>query len=144
MGRLRTQHRERRQSPMLSGVAWNRLYSLFPLFLLLALFFVPLAHQCHLHTLEGLYPPLAPVFGKEVGLQLSASEPDEADHHHHDPATCPICQAALSCRYLAVTTLSLPPALSPPIQRFCNFTFTSVVSSPGILVSGPRSPPIFL
>ena len=144
MGQHRDYNRGNRQRRVLSGTTWTRLYSLFCLFLLLALFFVPLAHQCHLHTLEGLHPPLASVLGKQVGLQLSAPEPEEPDHHHHDAATCPICQAALSSRYFAVTTLSLAPALSLPVQRFCNNTITSVVANPDILVSGPRAPPVSL
>jgi hypothetical protein len=121
----------------------TRLYSLFCLFLLIALFFVPLAHQCHLHTLEGGHPSLASVLGKQVGLQLSVPEAEEPDHHH-DAATCPICQAALSSRYFAVTTFSLAPALSLPVQRFCNNAITSVVANPDVLVLGPRAPPVSL
>ena len=128
----------------MSGPKRTSLGSLFCLFALLALFFVPLAHQCHLHTLEGLHPPLASVLGKQVGLQLSVPEPEEPDHHHHDAATCPICQAALSSRYFAVTTLSLAPALSLPVQRFCNNAITSLVATPDVLVSGPRAPPVSL
>ena len=144
MGQHRDYHHKTRQMRALSGATWTRLYSLFCLFLLLALIFVPLAHQCHLHTLEGLHPPLASVLGKQVGLQLSVPEPEEPDHHHHDAATCPICQAALSCRYFAVTTLSLAPALSLPVQRFCHNAITSVVANPDVLVSGPRAPPVSL
>ena len=145
MGQHRDYNRGNRQSRMLSGATWNRLYSLFCLFLLLALFFVPLAHQCHLHTLEGLHPPLASVLGKNVGLQLSASEPEEPDHHHHhDAATCPICQAALSSRYFAVTTLSLDTVLFLPVQRFCNNAITSLVANPDVLVLRPRAPPVSL
>ena len=144
MGQHRDYNRGNRQSPMLSGANWNRLYSLFCLFLLLALFFVPLAHQCHLHTLEGLHPPLASVLGKQVGLQLSAPEPEEPDHHHHDAATCPICQAALSSRYFAATTLSLATVLSLPVQQFCNNAITSLVANQDVLVLGPRAPPVSL
>ena len=144
MGRRRTQHSGHRRNPMLSGVSQTRLGSLFCLLALLALIFVPLAHQCHLHTLEGLHPPLASVLGKQVGLQLSVPEPEEPDHHHHDAATCPICQAALSCRYFAATTLSLTPAISLPVQRFCNKAITSLVANPDILASGPRAPPVSL
>ena len=143
MGQHRDYNHGNRQSRMLSG-ATNRLYSLFCLFLLLALFFVPLAHQCHLHTLEGLHSPLASVLGKNVGLQLSAPESEEPDHHHHDAATCPICQAALSSRYFAVTTLSLDPVLSLPVQQFCNNAITSVASNQDVLVLGPRAPPVSL
>ena len=144
MGWPRTPYTGHRRSLMLSGVSQNRLGSLFCLLALLALIFVPLAHQCHLHTLEGLHPPLASVLGKQVGLQLSAPEPEEPDHHHHDPATCPICQAALSCRYFTVTTLSLAQALSLPVQRFCHNAITSVVANLEILTSGPRAPPVSL
>jgi len=145
MGRPRTLHSGHKRSPMLSGVSQTRLGSLFCLFALLALFFVPLAHQYHLHTLEGLHPPLAAGFGKQVGLQLSAPEPEEPDHHHHhDAATCPICQAALSSRYFAATTLSLATVLSIPVQRFCNHAITSLVDSPDVLVLGPRAPPVSL
>ncbi|MGO9580219.1 MAG: DUF2946 family protein [Desulfobaccales bacterium] len=130
---------------MLSSVGQTRLHSLFCLFAILALFFVPLAHQCHLHTLDGLHPSLASVLGENVGLQLSAPEPEEPDHHHHhDAATCPICQAALSSRYFAATTLSLATILSLPVQRFCNDAITSLVAGPDVLVLGPRAPPISL
>src|SRR5271157_2976578 len=115
---------------IMSGPKRTSLSSIFCLFLLLALFFVPLAHQCHLHTLEGLHPPLASVLGENAGLRLSAPEPEDPDHHHHDAATCPICQAALSSRYFAVTTLSLDPVLSLPVQQFCNNAITSLVANP--------------
>jgi hypothetical protein len=120
------------------------LYSVFCLFLLLALFFVPLAHQCHLHPLAGQHPSPAPVPGNQVVLQLSVPEAEEPDHHHHDAATCSICQAALSSRFLAVTAFSLAPALSLPVQRFCNKAITPVVANADILVSGPRAPPVSL
>jgi hypothetical protein len=141
MGRPRDYNCGNRQRRPLSVTTWTRLYSPFCLFLLLALIFVPLAHQCHLHTLEGLHPPIASALGEPVGMQLSVPEPEEPDHHHHDAATCPICQAALSCRHFAVTTSSLTPALSLPVQRFCNNAITSVVADSDLLVSGPRPPP---
>ncbi len=144
MGQHRDYNHGNRQRRVLSGTTWTRLYSLFCLFLLLALFFVPLAHQCHLHTLEGLYPPLASVLGKQVGMQLSVPEPEEPEHHHHDAATCPICQAALSSQYFAATTLSLAPVLSLPVQQFCNNAITSFVANQDVLVLGPRAPPISL
>ncbi|MFI5330322.1 MAG: DUF2946 family protein [Desulfobaccales bacterium] len=144
MGRPRDYNCGNGQRRVLSGTTWTRLYSLFCLFLLLALFFVPLAHQCHLHTLEGLHPPLASVLGKPVGLQLNVPEPEDSDHHHHDAATCPICQAALSSRYLAVTTFSLAPALSLPVQQFCDNAITPLVANPDVLVLGPRAPPASL
>jgi hypothetical protein len=144
MGQHRDYNCGNRQRRGLSGTTWTRLYSLFCLFLLLALSFVPLAHQCHLHTLEGLHPLLASVLGKQVGLQLSVPETEEPDHHHHDAATCPICQAALSSRFFAVTTFSLAPPLSLPVQRFCNNPITSLFADPDILASGPRAPPVSL
>ncbi len=144
MGRRRTQPSGHRRNPLLSGVSQTRLGSLFCLLALLALIFVPLAHQCHLHTLEGLHPPLASVLGKQVGLQLSIPEPDEPDHHHHDPATCPICQAALSCRHFVAGAFSLPSAFSLPVQRFCHKAITSLVATADILASGPRAPPVSL
>ena len=143
MGMPRTLHSGHKRSPMLSGVSQTRLGSLFCLFALLALFFVPLAHQYHLHTLEGLHPLLAAVLGEQVRLQLSAPEPEEPDHHH-DAATCPICQAALSSQYFAAPPLSLSPAISLPVQRFCNKTITSLIVTPEILTSGPRAPPVSL
>ena len=143
MGRPRTQHSGHKRNLMLSGISQTRLGSLFCLLALLALFFVPLAHQCHLQTLEGLHPLLASVLGEQVGLQLSAPEPEEPDHHH-DAATCPICQAALSSRYFAVTTLSLDPVLSLPVQQFCNNAITSLVANPDVLILGPRAPPVSL
>ena len=144
MGMPRTQHSGHKRNLMLSGISQTRLGSLFCLLALLALFFVPLAHQCHLQTLEGLHPLLASVLGEQVGLQLSTSEPEEADHHHHDPATCPICQTALSGRYFASPTLSLSPVISLPVQRFCNETIVSIIVTPEILTSGPRAPPVSL
>ena len=143
MGRPRTQHSGHKRNLMLSGISQTRLGSLFCLLALLALFFVPLAHQCHLQTLEGLHPLLASVLGEQVGLQLSAPEPEEPDHHH-DAATCPICQAALSGRHFAAPILSLSPVISLPVQRFCNETITSIIVTPEILTSGPRAPPVSL
>ncbi|MHB8066527.1 MAG: DUF2946 family protein [Desulfobaccales bacterium] len=143
MGQNRDYNRRNRQS-RLSAATWTRLSSLVCLFLLLALFFVPLTHQCLVHSLEGPHSPLAPVPGKQVGLQLSAPEPAEQNHHHHDAASCSICQTALNSRYFAVPTLSLLPILPLPVQRYYHRAFTSIFTNPDTLVSGPRAPPVSL
>jgi hypothetical protein len=143
MGRYRDHNGGDKQSWKLSGAMQTCLGSLFCLFLLLAVIFVPLAHQSHLHALEGLYPPIAAGADQKVGLRLSAPEPKETDQHH-DAASCSICQAALCCRHFAIPTLSLSPVLSLPDQRSCHNTITSVVANPDALVLGSRAPPVSL
>lgn len=143
MGQFRDHNGGDNHSWKLSAAMQTRLGSLFCLFLLLALFFVPLAHQSHLHALEGPYPPIAVGAEQKVGPRLSAPEPEETEHHHDAPS-CSICQAALNCRHFAIPTFSLSPVLSLPVQRFCKSAFISVVANPDILSSGPRSPPISL
>ncbi len=98
MGTPRTLHSSHRR-PRLSGAGETRLKSSICLIALLALIVVPLAHQHHLHSLEGFSPP--PALGVEIpgDLQLSSPKPEDPDHHHHNAVTCPICQAALSSRY---------------------------------------------
>ncbi len=81
---------------------------------------------------------------KESEFQLGAAESHHQDPNHHDPATCPFCQAALSGQNCAVTTLSRSAVLSSQIRRVCNCSFISVATSPGVLICGPRSPPVFL
>jgi hypothetical protein len=144
MAWLRDRNGRKFQSWLCSSASQPRLGSIFCLIALLAFIFLPLAHQCQLHTLAGLHAPLAAGMEQNPGLQLSALEPDEPHHSHHDAATCPICQAALSCRYFAVSSLSLSPIISLPVQRFDGEAFISIVAHPDILISGPRSPPTSL
>jgi hypothetical protein len=141
MGRHRDYNGGNSQSWMISGSNQIRLYSLFCLFLLLALFFIPQAHQRHLHTLGGLYPPPASGAEKQVGLQLSATEPEGPDHHHHDAATCPICQAALNSGHFVVPALVLPIILALPVQLLDHYDSTPGITNPAILAYNSRSPP---
>jgi len=143
MGRPRDHKGGDYRSWELSGAMQTRLGSLFCLFLLLALFFIPLVHQGHLHALERPYPPIAAGAEQKVGPRLSAPEPDQTDHHH-DAASCPICHAALGSRYFTTPSPSLSSLLSLLVQRFCHNAFTSVVTTRDILVTGPRAPPISL
>lgn len=118
--------------------------SIICLIALLAQLYFPLVHQCE-HILEGFIASAALGAEQGVTLRIEDAESEEGEHHsHHDEATCPICQAALSCRYFAVITLSLAPALSMPVQHFCNNCITSIVADPDILVLGPRAPPVSL
>ena len=144
MGRPRTQHSGHKRNLMLSGISQTRLGSLFCLLALLALFFLPLAHQCHLHALEGLDATTASSPEQTAEVRLGSAESEGPLHSHHDAATCPICQAALSSQYFATPPLSLSPAISLPVQRFCNETITSIIVTPEILTSGPRAPPVSL
>jgi hypothetical protein len=140
MGRSRTQHSRKGPSWMMSGGGNIRLGALFCLFALLALIFIPLAHQCHLHALERF--DTAPVNQPKGRLSLWAAQTHKAHHPHHDAATCPICQAALAARYFAVTAPSLSLVFSLFVQRFCNNAFTLGVTNQDILVTCPRAPPI--
>jgi hypothetical protein len=144
MGRPRTQHSGHKRNLMLSGISQTRLGSLFCLLALLALFFLPLAHQCHLHALEGLDATTASSPEQTAEVRLGSAESEGPLHSHHDAASCPICQAALGSRYFTVPTPSLSSVLSISVQRFCNNAFTSGVTTQDILVTGPRAPPISL
>jgi len=129
---------------MISGVMKNRLGSLVCLAALLALTILPLVHQCHLHGLEKLHPHQAAGLEHTPGLNLSAPEPDEPEHSHHDATTCPICQAASLCRYFSAPTLAFIPVSALPILRFCDKPFTSLTANACILTAGPRAPPASL
>lgn len=141
---LRDRNGRKYESWLYSRGSRPRLGSAFCLIALLGFIFLPLAHQCQLHTLAGVHAPLAAGMEQNPRLQLSAPEPDEPHHSHHDAATCPICQAALSCRYFATPNISLSLILALPVQRFVNSAFISIVANPDILISGPRSPPTSL
>jgi len=142
------QHRDHRgrigEVWMPSGALKTRLGFLICLIALLTQLYFPLVHQCE-HLLEGFITSAA--LGVEQGapLRIEAAESEEEEHHsHHDAATCPICQAALSCRYFATPTISLSLILGLPVQRFCLGAFTSIIANPDILIFGPRGPPISL
>ena len=137
-------HGRKYQAWMFSGASQTRLGSIFCLIAFLALFFLPLAHQRHLHALEGLHAPHATGVDQKDELQLSAPEHDEPQHSHHDASSCSICQAALSARYFSVLLLTISPVLSLPVQRFRHNATTSVAANADILVSEPRAPPISL
>jgi len=127
-----------------SGELKTRLGFLICLTALLAQLYFPLVHQCE-HLLEGFITSAA--WGVEQGapLRIEAAESEEEEHHsHHDAATCPICQAALSCRYFATPTISLSLILALPVQQFDGGGFTAIIANPDILISGPRGPPISL
>jgi hypothetical protein len=118
----------------------TRLGSLFCLFLLLGLFIVPLAHQGHLQALEEPYPTIAAAAAQKVGPRLSAPEPEKTDHHH-DAASCSICQAAIVSRqFFAPVTIAAPNLVLPVhFLGFCDSTLG--FASPEILPFGSRSPP---
>jgi hypothetical protein len=128
---------------MLSGTSQIRLGSFICLVALLAQLYLPLVHQCA-HILEGLNASAALGVEQKAEFSLEAAESHHPHHSHHDAATCPICQAALGCRYFAAPTLSLSSILVLPVQRCCDNAFASIVANPHILISGPRSPPTSL
>ncbi len=128
---------------MPSGAKKIRLGSLVCLVAFLALTFLPLVHQCHLHGLEKLHHHHAGV-EQESAPGINAPEPDEPHHSHHDADTCPICQAAAMCRYFSVPTLSLSPVLATPVLRLRETSSSSTIANPDRLTSGPRAPPISL
>lgn len=120
----------------------THLGSFFCLIAILAHLVLQLAHQSHLHALEGPYSSVAWNTGQEVKQLLGSAESGEPQHSQHHANSCPICQAALSSRYFAAPTLSLNQVIYLPVQPFCQKTITSLAANPDILVSGPRSPPI--
>ncbi len=128
---------------MFSGARLTRLGSFLCLAALLAQLYIPLVHQCE-HILEGFVLPAAFAVGQKTEPSIGAAEPQNPHHSHHDAATCPICQAALICRYFAAPTISLAPILGLPIQRCCDTADTSIAANPDILISRPRSPPTLL
>jgi len=141
MGQHRN-HRGRKGAVwMPSGALKTRLGFLICLIALLAQLCFPLVHQCE-HLLEGFITSAALGVEQGVPLRIEAAGSEEEEHHsHHDAATCPICQAALSCRFFATPTISLSQILALPVQRFGDSAFTLVIANPDILISGPRGPP---
>jgi hypothetical protein len=140
-------HRDRSgrryQSRRFSGVSQIRLGFIICLVALLAQIYIPLVHQYE-HGLEVCLTSAAWGVAQKTELRPAASKSQHPHHSHHNPATCPICQAALNCRYFAAPTLSLSSPLVLPVQRFCDNAFTAIVANPHILISGPRSPPTSL
>jgi hypothetical protein len=144
IGSYRNHGQKNNPSLIMSGMKRTHLGSFFCLIAILAHLVLPLAHQGHLHALEGLYTADVSDAGREVKLLLGSAESEEPQHSHHHANSCPICLAALSSRYFAAPTFSLTQVLYLPIQRFFHKTIASAVANPDILVSGPRSPPISL
>ena len=143
MGRQQDQNGRKHQCWLLSGAMRTRLGSIICLVALLAHFYLPLAHQYE-HLLEGFIASAALGGEQQAEFQLGAPESQDPHQSHHDAATCPLCQEALSSRYFTVTTLSLSPSQALPVQRFRETAFTSIVANPDILIFGPRAPPTSL
>jgi len=123
---------------LLPGFCWGVLAALFSLLL-------PLAHQCHLalgnHS-HGAVSRGAPCGSGHGPAIYEAS--GQACPHHHDPDSCPLCQAFLRVRDLAVWPA---PSIGSPVQRLspCGTAFSGPIWYPSdIAVSSPRAPPPFL
>jgi hypothetical protein len=143
MGRHQDPNGKNHQSWLSSGPRQIRLGSLICLVALLAHFYLPLVHQYE-HILEGFIASAAWGGEQQAEFQLGAPESQDPHQSHHDAATCPLCQEALSSRYFTVTTPSLSPSQAIPVQRFRETAFTEIVANPDILTSGPRAPPTSL
>ena len=120
---------------------------IFCLFAVLANVLLPLAHQCHchLHTCEESNPASFLVSSEASTPALEAGDPEPDEHHsHHDPATCPICQTILHAGRFTISTVISSPVPSLQVLRICHLVSISIIVSPDILNSKPRSPPISL
>jgi hypothetical protein len=87
----------------------------------LAYLLLPLAHQWQLAVQARACACHCHLAGQTAGLDLVSQPPapGSSRHHHHDPSTCPLCQAALGPAKLAITAGAavLPAAQSGPQVR---------------------------
>jgi hypothetical protein len=120
----------------------TRLSSLLCLSLLLSLLFLPLSHPNCLHAPEGFYSrPVPGLDGQNDELHFTSNGPERPDHHHHDPAACPICQAAFNSHYFSVPTHFQPQLVVYPGQRLYPCPPATFFANLCFLISNPRSPP---
>jgi len=87
------------------GLTTPRRQGFFCLLTFLAYLLLPLAHQWELASEARGCPCHSHLAGETAGVDLVSlpPAPGQSRHHHHDPSTCPLCQAALGLVKLAIT-----------------------------------------
>lgn len=132
----------RHSRPHRHPAAWRtRLSSLFCLSLLLALLLVPSAHHPCLLAPADCCHQTHPRPGGHNELHFTSADPARPHPHHHDPAVCLICQAALSSHYFSVPTHFQPQPIICPGQRLFARPPDTFPANSYLLISNPRSPP---
>lgn len=100
----------------------QRLRALLCLAAFLAYFLLPLAHEWHLSSHAPSSPCHCGTASQSGGTFISpklSQVPQESGRHHHDPSTCPLCQAALGPGKLAFTLFLAGLVAVEAGQRFC-------------------------
>jgi hypothetical protein len=125
------------------GLTTRRRQGFFCLLTFLAYLLLPLAHQWELAAQAPICACHCHLAGQVAGIDLVSRPPapGPSRNHHHDPSTCPMCQAALGLVKLAITEgfAILPGAQSgPPVLMPEPLT---ILSCQAFSLFGRRAPP---